>query len=121
MLEIIIGFLSGTISGMGIGGGAILIPALVFICGANQRIAQGVNLAFFIPTAIAALIVHIKNKNLEIKTALAVGLSGAFASALGATLAGFFKDTVLRKMFGIFLLFVGIYEIYCGFVKKITK
>ncbi len=121
MLNIIIGFISGIISGMGIGGGAILIPALILIENASQQTAQGINLVYFIPTAVAALIMHIKNKNIDIKIALWVGLSGVFGATGGALLAGALGDNVLRKMFGVFLLFIGIYEIYCGIVKKITE
>lgn len=121
MLGVIIGFVSGIISGMGIGGGAILIPALIFIEGVSQQTAQGINLVYFIPTAIAALIMHIKNKNIDVKTALYTGSSGVVGAALGAVLAGFLGNDILRRMFGVFLLFVGGYEIYCGFVKKLTK
>ena len=53
-----IGFFSGIISGMGIGGGTILIPALLFLTEVNQQQAQGVNLIYFIPTAVVALIAH---------------------------------------------------------------
>ena len=56
-----IGFFSGIISGMGIGGGTILIPALLFLTEVNQQQAQGVNLIYFIPTAVMALITHRKN------------------------------------------------------------
>lgn len=121
MLNIIIGFVSGIISGMGIGGGVVLIPALIFIEDLSQRTAQGINLLCFIPAAIAALIVHIKNKNIEVKTALITGATGAVGAVLGAVLAGIIGDGTLRRMFGIFLLFVGIYEIYCSFTKKMTR
>ena len=121
MLSVIIGFLSGIISGMGIGGGAILIPALILIENVGQQTAQGINLIYFIPTAVTALIVHIKNKNIDMKTALITGGSGVFGAVLGSVAAGMLGDNILRKMFGVFLLFVGIYEIYCGFVKKVTK
>ncbi|MGN0134608.1 MAG: TSUP family transporter, partial [Anaerotignum sp.] len=60
-----IGFFSGIISGMGIGGGTILIPALLFLTGIDQHQAQGVNLIYFIPTAITALITHQKKGNLS--------------------------------------------------------
>ena len=62
---IVIGIVSGMISGMGIGGGTILIPALLFLQDMNQQQAQGINLIYFIPTAVIALITHIKNKNIE--------------------------------------------------------
>ncbi len=121
MLAVIIGFISGIISGMGIGGGAILIPALIFIKNVTQQTAQGINLVYFLPTAIAALIMHIKNKNIDIKTALWVGLSGVLGAIAGSYIAGRLGDNILRKMFGVFLLFIGIYEIYCGFKQKITE
>ena len=118
MLNIIIGLVSGVISGMGIGGGAILIPALIFFESVNQQTAQGINLVYFIPTAIAALIVHIKNKNIEMKTAVITGLSGVFGAIGGSFAAGAIKSDILRRIFGIFLLFIGIYEVCRNFVKK---
>lgn len=115
MLTVIIGFFSGIISGMGIGGGAILIPALIMFEGINQQMAQGINLTYFIPTAIISLIVHIKNKNVEFKTAAIIGGSGILGAALGAFLATALNGDLLRKIFGISLLLVGLYEIYRGF------
>ena len=46
-MSVVIGFLSGIISGMGIGGGAILIPALTLFYGIEQKLAQGINLVYF--------------------------------------------------------------------------
>ncbi len=119
MVNIIIGFLSGIISGMGIGGGAVLIPALTLIQGISQRTAQGINLAYFIPTAIIAIFVHIKNRNINFRLAATLGLCGVPGAVLGSMFAGSVGDGVLRRMFGGFLLLVGIYEIYKGI--KINK
>ncbi|MBR2916671.1 MAG: sulfite exporter TauE/SafE family protein [Clostridia bacterium] len=118
MLDVLIGFISGIISGMGIGGGAILIPALVLLRSVPQQTAQGINLVYFIPTAICALIVHIKNKNVEIKSALIMGGTGAIGAVLGSYIARGMEDGILRKFFGVFLLFIGIYVICQNFVKK---
>ena len=60
MLLAAAGFLSGILSGMGVGGGMILIPVLTIFAGASQHTAQTVNLYYFIPSAAAALVVHIK-------------------------------------------------------------
>lgn len=115
MLSSIIGFLSGIISGMGIGGGAILIPALIFISGVSQQVAQGINLVYFLPTAFFSLLVHIKNKNVEVKTALIIGYSGMVGAAGGAFLATrMIEGELLRKLFGGFLLLIGAWEIYKG-------
>ena len=65
MALIITGFLSGIIGGMGIGGGTILIPIMTIFLGFDQKTAQAVNLIYFIPTAITALTIHIKNKQIE--------------------------------------------------------
>ena len=59
MLLAAAGFLSGILSGMGVGGGMILIPVLTIFAGASQHTAQTVNLYYFIPSAAAALVVHI--------------------------------------------------------------
>ena len=115
MLNIVIGFLSGIISGMGIGGGAILIPALIIIEGIAQKTAQGINLVYFIPTAVVSLFVHIKNKNVEIKKVIPVILGGVVFSLLGAFLAVRIPAKLLGKLFSVFILAFGIKEIVNSF------
>ena len=109
---IVIGIAAGTVSGMGLGGGAILIPALVLAVNPEQHIAQSVNLFFFIPTAIVALIIHIKNKKIDLKMALPIivfGLCGAFwGSRLAIRMAG--ND--LKRLFGGFLIAMSVYEMF---------
>ncbi len=117
-VQIITGLFSGIISAMGIGGGTILIPSLTMFSNINQHIAQGVNLLFFIPTAITALIIHKKNGNLEIKTAIPLILWGLIGASCGSFLALSLKAEILRKIFGIFLFIMGGYEIFKGFKGK---
>lgn len=114
MMTILIGFLSGIISGMGIGGGAILIPALILTSGIEQKLAQGINLVYFLPTAVFALIVHIKNKNVEIKTAAIIAAFGIVGAIVGSLLAIRIDNEILRKLFGGFLAFIGVREVYKG-------
>ena len=73
--------------------------------------AQSVNLLFFIPTAIVALIIHIKNKHIDFKMALPIIISGLIGAYLGSGLAVSMPGNTLRKWFGVFLLVMGIYEI----------
>ena len=105
------GFLSGIISGMGIGGGTVLIPALTIFLNVAQHEAQGINLLYFIPTAAIALVVHFKNKAVDLKIAFPIMISGVFGAAGGALLAGITDAGMLRKFFAIFLFCMGIYEI----------
>ena len=66
MVELIItGMISGFITSLGMGGGSILILMLTYFFNVEQQIAQAANLIFFIPTAIVAIIIHFKNKNVD--------------------------------------------------------
>ncbi len=112
MMYVAIGFASGIISGMGIGGGAILIPALSFLMDTPQQQAQMINLLFFIPTATAALIKHKKEGNIDFKVAKPVIFYGVIGAVLGAFIAVNMEADLLRKFFGGFLFFMGIAEIF---------
>lgn len=109
---VVVGILSGIISGMGIGGGTILIPTLLFLQDMNQQQAQGINLIYFVPTAIIALITHIKNKNIEVKIVKSIVFIGFIGAALGAFLAVKVNAELLRKIFGGFLLLMGLSEVF---------
>jgi|LSQX01.1.fsa_nt_gb uncharacterized membrane protein YfcA len=121
MLLFFIGLASGIVSGMGIGGGTILIPALVIFVGPDQHIAQSVNLLFFIPTAVMALIVHIKNKRVNFRMAFPIIISGLVGAYLGSHLAIRLPGDVLKKYFGAFLLILGTYEILRKDKRKALK
>ena len=111
MIVFIIGIASGILSGMGIGGGSVLIPALTIVMNENQHTAQSINLISFIPAATIALICHFKNKNIEkgiIKYLIFPGIFGALA---GSVVAIRLDPTILRKLFGIFLFIMVFIEI----------
>ena len=112
MLIAIIGFFAGIIGGMGMGGGTILIFLLTFLCGIEQHVAQATNLIFFIPTSIVAIIVNIKNKNIDLKLATIISIFGILGAIIGANLSIHTDVKTLRKYFGIFLAIIAIHEIY---------
>lgn len=116
--EIIAGLLSGIISGMGIGGGTILIPALTLFLNIDQHTSQGVNLLFFIPTAIVAIFIHKKNGNLSFKTAIPMIIWGILGAAGGSLLSINLNQKLLKRFFGIFLFAMGSYEISKSFRKR---
>lgn len=113
MLIIIISVITGIIGGMGIGGGTILIPSLIFFLKTPQHIAQSVNLLSFIPTALVAVISHIKQGNIEKKISLRLILSGIIGAIIGSYFAIKLPGHILRRLFGVFLLIMGIYEVCC--------
>lgn len=112
ILVILIAAAAGIISGMGIGGGTILIPALIFIEGLTQHQAQGVNLIYFVPTAVIALMTHAKNKNIEKQIVLPIVVTGLLGAAAGALIAVKMDAGLLKKLFGGFLLIMGLAEIF---------
>jgi len=114
---ILVGFAAGILSGMGIGGGAILIPALVLIFGMSQQNAQHINLLYFIPTALLAVRVHKKNDNIQKKGLLLLILWGLLGALPGALLAVKLDANYLRKGFAAFLLCIAAYEIWKGYMK----
>ena len=112
LIYVIIGLFSGILSGMGIGGGTILIPALSIIYGIRQQSAQNINLIYFIPTALIALISHVKQGNIEKKTLLPIIPSGLIGAAGGSIIAMGMQSDILRRCFGFFLLAMGVYEFF---------
>lgn len=80
-----------------------------------QHIAQATNLIFFIPTAIIAIFVHIKNKNIDKEVGKKLFLATVIGSGVGAYLTTFIASENLKRYFGFFLLAVGIYEIITTF------
>lgn len=106
------GFFSGIISGMGVGGGTILIPALLIFFSLDQKQSQAVNLIYFIPTAIIALLKHKKNKNIEKKILKPIIITGLIGSGAGSLIALNTENNVLKIMFGFFLVFMGIRELF---------
>lgn len=112
MLETLIGFISGIVSGTGMGGGTILILCLSIFLEINQKTAQATNLIFFIPTSIAAIYINMKQKNINIKLAKQIIFWGIIGTIIGALIAQKINVTVLKKMFGIFLAIIAIHEIY---------
>ena len=107
-----VSFLSSVISSMGLGGGGILILYLTLFKDTEQLKAQGINLIFFIPSAITAIILHSKNKLIEWNRTLFIVLGGVFGVIAGTFLASFLSSDILSKLFAVFLFAIGIRELF---------
>ncbi len=121
MTEILIGVVAGIVSGTGMGGGTILIFLLSFMLGVEQHIAQATNLIFFIPTAIVAISVNLKNKNIDTKLAILISVFGILGAIIGANISVHIDVSILKKCFGIFLAIVTLNEIYSIFKLYLKK
>jgi len=107
----LIGLAAGVVSGLGVGGGTVLIPALVFLFGMDQHSAQNINLIYFVPTAIIALITHFKSRNVALRPLPVIIAAGLVGAAAGSIAAVRMDGEILKKIFGVFLFFMGIYEV----------
>lgn len=106
------GLLTGVLSGFGIGGGTLLILWLTLVCSMDQLTAGGINLLYFISCALPALWGHKKNGLLE-KGALIWSVLGGLPCCIGAALLAAQMDvSLLRRGFGVFLLFIGCKELF---------
>lgn len=97
----------GTLSGMGIGGGGLLVIYLTLVRGVGQLEAQGMNLYFFIFASAAALFVHIAKRKINYLLILltsSVGMLGAYG---GSALASVTDPELIRRVFGAMLLVSG--------------
>lgn len=115
MKEILIGTFSGIFSGIGMGGGTILIFLLTTFAGLEQHIAQATNLIYFVPTAISAIIVNYRDKNIDTRLAKYISLYGIIGAIIGALISINLDVQKLRKFYGIFLAIIAIHEIYTLF------
>ena len=112
MKEILIGLISGTVAALGMGGGTVLILLFSIFSDYDQHLIQGTNLIFFIPTSIVAIYMNIKNKTIDFKISKLIIFAGILGAIIGSFLSFKFDSKILRKYFGVFLLFIAALEIY---------
>jgi uncharacterized membrane protein YfcA len=108
LILLIIGIITGVFAGMlGIGGGLVVIPALVMVMGMSQQAAQGTSLAMMLPPiGIIAAYNYYKAGHVDIKFAILLSLAFIIGSYFGSKLAVKLPQDVLKRIFGVFLLLV---------------
>ncbi len=103
-----IGLTAGIASGVaGIGGGVIMVPGMVFVLSMDQHVAQGTSLFAIIFTAISGTRVNVNNNRVDLRSAVIIGAIGAATSFAAALLANQVDGDLLRRLFGVLLLFSG--------------
>ncbi len=101
-----LGLFAGLCSGLlGIGGGQILIPGMVILFGVSQRLAQGISLAFIVPTALFGTITHYQNGNTVPRIAAFVVPAALVGGLIGSNVSQIVDVHYLKILFGVFLLY----------------
>ncbi len=111
-LPVLIGILTGTISGMGIGGGTLLVLYLTAVADTQASAAAGINLLYFLGCAPASLWFHIRQGRIAKDIVLPAALVGAISALVTALLAPADSPPWLRRGFGVLLLIVGVRELW---------
>lgn len=106
-LLVVTGFLTGILSGvLGIGGGAIVVPALMFFFGANDLVAKGTSLLMMIPGSISGTIGNFRRANVDLRAAAFVGLAACASVPLGTLLAVWVDPFWGNVAFSLYLVFI---------------
>jgi uncharacterized membrane protein YfcA len=109
VMGLAVGLVAGVLSGLlGIGGGAVMVPAMTLLMGLTQHMAQGTSLLVIIPTAISGSITHFRMGNIRLQTAAWLSAGGVVGAVAGAFLALASPDAILRLLFGGYLAFTGL-------------
>ena len=112
ILPLIVGAATGVLSGFGVGGGTLLLVYMTAFAGVEQRLAQGINLLYFLPAGLMALPAHVKNGYIEKPVLLPAITAGLVCAALAAWTATAMDVALLKKFFGGFLIAVGAVELF---------
>ncbi|MCL2675176.1 MAG: sulfite exporter TauE/SafE family protein [Firmicutes bacterium] len=120
-IMILIGVAGGIIGGMGMGGGTLLIPLLVIFTDVTQHGAQAINLAAFVPMSVVALIIHFRNKLVDVKKAVWIAVPATVTAVFSSLLADKADGKSLGRYFGVFLLALGVYQLCSAIADKVKK
>ncbi|BDV31535.1 sulfite exporter TauE/SafE family protein [Microbacterium terricola] len=102
-----LGLFTGTLSGLlGVGGGVVVVPALIIVFGASDLIAKGTSLLMMIPAAVSGTVGNIRRSNVDLVAAATIGGAACTTTALGAWFATLIDPFVGIVLFSIFLLFI---------------
>lgn len=106
------GAATGVLSGFGVGGGTLLLVYMTTFAGLDQHLAQGINLLYFLPAGLMALPAHVRNGYIRKDALLPAIGAGLVCAGLGAWVATAMDVALLRKLFGGFLVVVGLRELF---------
>jgi uncharacterized protein len=110
IILLLIGVCAGILSGfVGVGGGIIIVPALVFFLGYSQHLAQGTSLALMLPPiGILAVYNYYKAGNTNITAALVIGAAFVFGAYLGSKFSLALDERIVKKIFGVVMILAAI-------------
>lgn len=106
-LLVFTGFVTGVLSGvLGVGGGVIVVPVLMFFFGANDLVAKGSSLVMMIPGSISGTIGNMRRNNVDMRAALAVGIAASVCVPFSSVLATLLDPFIANVLFSLYLAYL---------------
>ena len=110
--SIVVGVVLGFLSGLGTGGGSLLILWLTLVLHMNPAQARLINLMFFLPAALIATALHWRQGRISVRKIILPAAAGCVAALLMAFIGQKIDTENLKKLFGVLLLFTGFRELF---------
>ena len=107
-LTIFVFFIFAVMSGLGIGGGGLMVIYLALFTNVGQLAAQGINLVFFLFSSGASILVHLSKRKILTGAVVIMSVSGISGAIAGSLISGMIDQGMLRKIFGIMLIICGM-------------
>lgn len=111
-ISIAVGVVLGFLTGLGTGGGSLLILWLTLVRNMEPAQARIINLMFFLPTALIAAVLHWRQGRIPLKKVLFPAIAGCATAALFASIGQKIDTENLKKLFGVLLIFTGLRELF---------
>lgn len=108
MLITLTSLATGVLSGMAVGGGSVLVPALVFLFSIPQHQAQAAVLAAFLGTSTVATLTHYSQKNIKLKLVGLLVIGSVVGALFGSLMAARTGAPLLKKLYGVYLLVIAV-------------
>ena len=102
----------GFLSGLGVGGGSLLVLWLTAILDMDPTAARSINLLFFLPSALISCAIRMKQGKLQLKSLVPAIVAGTVAAAFFSWFSSALDAQILKKAFGILLLVTGLRELF---------
>ena len=109
---LLIGVALGFLSGLGVGGGSLLILWLTLVMGLEHSVARNINLLFFLPSAVIATLFRWKQGSLEFKKIMPAIIAGCISAAIFSVIGKNLPVTQIQKLFGLLLITTGLRELF---------
>ena len=113
-------FIISILSGMGVGGGGLFVIYLALFTNTPQLEIQGINLVFFLFSASASLLIHLRKRKIFVTAVLVASLFGIIGALIGSIVSNKIDQALLRKIFGAMLCLSGAFSLAKSFKKQKT-